>query len=74
MTREARLVDAARYALRVLSGQTHGQYDDLEAGRALYDALIEVYDDLEPSHDADRAAWRQRQANQQHQRELAATK
>lgn len=74
MTREERLVDAARYALRVLSGQTHGQQDRISASRALHAALIDVYDDVEPSHVHDREAWQQRLANRLHRDEAAAAR
>ncbi len=60
MTREARLVDAARYALRVLDHLSHGQQDRVLSARELQ-AALEAYDDHEPSHDLDRQAWKARQ-------------
>ena len=67
-TRETRLVDMSRLLLRYLKGEMDGQHDKILLGRRLHALLLE-FDDYEPCHDGDHAAWllRQRAAQMKEQ-------
>jgi hypothetical protein len=61
-TREERLVDVARRASRFFRtpGYLRGPHEDLLLARELA-SVLDGCDDIEPTHDADRAEWKQRQ-------------
>jgi hypothetical protein len=64
--RIVRLVNAARDARRYFRNAAagngcNGRYDDILIGRTLT-SVLELFDDYEPCHDADRAEWRTRVA------------